>query len=387
MGPGSAYVEVDKADFVNVSGFEVADIKRYGGRSRRQSGGRLERSVIKVPMECIVKASPTQSRVENFNPEKYREDNELLESVAANGVLEPIMLKRTSDLGEDAEYQVVFGQRRLAAARKAGLSDIPAIIAKDEDDVDLLTLVENVGRRELTGFERALSIVELKKRGAGSSARELAKKTGLHFTHVADLIRAYSESPPALRGLFATGVSARATVELQPVFAGLPEEKQARLAEKLEGITKSKAMQISKMVEEGTIPMVAANSVMADAKEKKASAKRQMQEVGIPDPEDDSEFRRIAGYTGAKLDEVRRLAKEARAKKASLDALKFACAYRGNGGRANNPISLAIQASQNKRISRILKRQLDLREQAQRLMDNLDQREQYDFLGTILYRV
>jgi ParB/RepB/Spo0J family partition protein len=385
MGPGSASVEVDKADFVDVSGFEVADIKRDGGRGRKRTHGRLERSVIKVPMEWIVKASPTQSRVENFNPEKYREDNELLESIAANGVLEPIMLKRASDLGEDAEYQVVFGQRRLAAARKAELSDIPAIIARDEDDVDLLTLVENVGRRELTGFERALSIVELKKRGTGSSARELAKKTGLHYTHVADLIRAYSESPPALRGLFATGVSARSTVELQPVFADLPEENQASLAERLEGITKRKAMRISKMVEEGTLPLVAANSVMAAAKEKKASAKKQ--EAGIPDPENDSEFRRIAGFTGAKLDEVRKLAKEARAKKASLDALKFACAYRGNGGRANNPISLAIQASQNKRISGILKRQLVLREQAQRLMDNLDQREQYDFLGTILYRV
>jgi len=385
MGPGRATLEVDKADFVDVSGFEVADIKRDGGRGRKRTHGRLERSVIKVPMEWIVKASPTQSRVENFNPEKYREDNELLDSIASNGVLEPIMLKRASDLGEDAEYQVVFGQRRLAAARKAGLSDIPAIIARDEDDVDLLTLVENVGRRELTGFERALAIVELKKRGAGSSARELAKKTGLHYTHVADLIRAYSESPPALRGLFATGVSARATVELQPVFAGLPEENQARLAERLEGITKRKAMRISKMVEEGTLPLVAANSAMTATKEKKVSAKKQ--EAGIPDPEDDSEFRRIAGFTGAKLDEVRKLAKEAREKKASLDALKFACAYRGNGGRANNLISLAIQASQNKRISGILKRQLILREQAQRLMDNLDQREQYDFLGTILYRV
>jgi ParB family chromosome partitioning protein len=387
MAGGSTSVRVDKANFVDVSGFDVADIKSDAERGKNRSGWRLERSVIKVLLERIVSASPTQSRVENFNPDKYGEDRELMESIAANGVLEPIMLKRISALGEDAEYQLVFGQRRLSAARKAGLSDIPAIIARDEDDVDLLTLVENVGRRELTGFERALSLEELKKRGVGSSARELAGKTGLHYTHVADLIKAYSESPPALRGLFATGVSARAIVELQPVFVKLPEDNQAKLAKRLEGVTKRKAMQISKMVNEGASPLVAANSVMADAKEQRPSTKKPKQEAIIPDPEDVTEFKRIAGYTGAKLDEVQRLAKEARAKKASLDELRFACAYRGNGGRAKNPISLAMQASQNKRISRLLKRQLDLREQAQRLMDNLDQREQYDFLGTILYRV
>jgi ParB family chromosome partitioning protein len=385
MGAGNASVQIDKADFVDVSGFEVADIKRGRAKIRTRSGGRLERSVIKVPLEHIVRGSPAQSRVESFNPDRYREDKELLESIAANGVLEPIMVKRTSDLGENAEYQVVFGQRRLAAARKACLSAIPAIIAREEDDVDLLTLVENVGRRELTGFERALSIIELKKRGAGSSARELAKKTGFHYTHVADLIKAYSESPPALRGLFATGVSARATVELQPVFGGLPEEKQARLAERLEGITKRKAMQIGKLVGKGASAQVAVNSVMTEAK-KSSSAKREKKEAGIPDPEDDSEFRRIAGYTGAKLGDVRRLAKKARAKRASLDALKFACAYRGNGGRAKDPLALAIEASKNKRIAGIVKRQLELRERAQRLMDNLEQREQYDFLETVLYR-
>lgn len=385
MGAGNASVQIDKADFVDVSGFEVADIKRGRAKRRRRSGRRLERSVIKVPLEHIVRGSPAQSRVESFNPDRFREDKELLESIAANGVLEPIMLKRTSKLGEDAEYQVVFGQRRLAAARQAGLSAIPAIIAREEDDVDLLTLVENIGRRELTGFERALSIVELKKRNEGSSTRELAKKTGLHHTHVADLIKAYSASTPALRGLFATGASARAVVELQPVFGSLPEEKQARLAERLQGITKRKAMEIGKLVSEGTSPQAAINSVMTEAK-KRSSAKRKKKEAGIPDPEDDKEFRHIAGYTGAKLDEVRRLAKKARAKNASLDALKFACAYRGNGGRAKDPLALAIKASKNKRIAGILRRQLELRERAQRLMDNLDQREQYDFLETILYR-
>lgn len=81
------------------------------------------------------------------------------------------------------------------------------------------------------------------------------------------------------------------------------------------------------------------------------------------------------------------MAKQARAKKAGLDALKFACAFRGNGGRAKDPISLAIQTSQNTRIARALRRQLVLRDKAQRLMDNLDEREKYEFLETVLSRV
>lgn len=387
MGAGGASVQMDKASFVEVGALQIADIKRGEGRHGKRLGARLERSVIKVPVGFVVEASPTQSRVDNFDPEKHPEDKELLQSIAANGVLEPIMLKRISGLGEEARYQVVFGQRRIAAARNAELSDIPAIIARDEDDVGLLTLVENVGRRELTGFERALSIVELKKRGAGASARELAAKTGLHFTHVADLIKAYSDSPPALRGLFATGVSARAVVELQSIFEGLPEEKHAMLAERLSGVTKRQAVQIRMMVEDGASPQKAADSVMADPKEKPSSTGARRKEVALPDPEDDSQMRRIAGTTGAQLGEVRKLAREARTKKASLEALKFACAYRGNGGRAKNPIPLAIKAAENKRIAGILSRQLALREKAQRLMDNLDQRDQYDFLSTILYRV
>ena len=53
MAGGSTSVQVDKANFVDVSGFDVADIKKARDRRRAQHGGRLERSVIKVPLKRV----------------------------------------------------------------------------------------------------------------------------------------------------------------------------------------------------------------------------------------------------------------------------------------------------------------------------------------------
>lgn len=129
----------------------------------------------------------------------------------------------------------------------------------------------------------------------GSSARALAKETGLHYTHVTELIRTYSESPPALRGLSATGVSVRGIVELQPVFGDIFEGKQARLAGKLEGISKREAKGIGQMVDGGASPLATAISGMADANKKVSSTRSKKKEAGIPSPEADKELRRIAG--------------------------------------------------------------------------------------------
>lgn len=95
-----------------------------------------------------VRPNPFQPRMQ-FEPQKLQE---LADSISENGVIQPIILRKTSDGG----YELVAGERRWRAAQKAGLAKIPAII-KDISDQKLLelALVENIQRDELNAIEEA----------------------------------------------------------------------------------------------------------------------------------------------------------------------------------------------------------------------------------------
>lgn len=96
-----------------------------------------------------------------FSPYQTREvgDEEELEGLAKSieqkGVLQPIILRPNS--GEDAQYQLIAGERRLRAARRAGLETIPAIVEEfsDREAVEL-SIIENAQRENLNPIEEAL---------------------------------------------------------------------------------------------------------------------------------------------------------------------------------------------------------------------------------------
>ncbi|HYM53540.1 MAG TPA: ParB/RepB/Spo0J family partition protein, partial [Candidatus Dormibacteraeota bacterium] len=83
---------------------------------------------------------------------------ELAASIAAHGVLQPIVVRGAADGG----YEVIAGERRLRAARQAGLTQIPAVI-RDSSTEELLelALVENVQRADLNAIEEAGAYREL----------------------------------------------------------------------------------------------------------------------------------------------------------------------------------------------------------------------------------
>ena len=90
-----------------------------------------------------------------FQPRKnFDEDNlnDLSNSIKERGVIQPIIVRKSGQ-----EYEIIAGERRWLAARKAGLHDIPVVVT-DADDLKSLefAIVENVQRHDLNPLEEAM---------------------------------------------------------------------------------------------------------------------------------------------------------------------------------------------------------------------------------------
>lgn len=127
----------------------------------------------------------------DFNPYQPREDfnsediNRLAQSINEYGLLQPTVVRAKSD----GRYELVSGERRLRAAIQVGWQKIPAMIIEVDDiDMAILSLVENVQRKDLNAIEKAKSFKRLMKVG-GCTQEELAKSLSLDRSTVANLVR------------------------------------------------------------------------------------------------------------------------------------------------------------------------------------------------------
>ena len=83
---------------------------------------------------------------------------ELAESIAEIGIIQPITLRKLSD----DEYQIIAGERRFRASQIAGLTSIPAYIrTADDENVMEMALIENIQREDLNSVEIALAYQHL----------------------------------------------------------------------------------------------------------------------------------------------------------------------------------------------------------------------------------
>ncbi|MEM6671228.1 MAG: ParB/RepB/Spo0J family partition protein [Planctomycetota bacterium] len=110
---------------------------------------------------------------------------ELRQSIAEHGVLQPITVRRVDD-----GYQIVAGERRWRAARSAGLDRIPAIVRDEVSDGQSLELaiVENVQRQDLDPVEKARGYQALMDR-CGLTQEEVAERVGVKRATVANQLR------------------------------------------------------------------------------------------------------------------------------------------------------------------------------------------------------
>jgi ParB family chromosome partitioning protein len=119
------------------------------------------------------------------NPRKVQGDlEELAASIKSVGLIEPIVAVR-----KNGKYQVVAGSRRLAAARKAKVGEVPVrVMELDEAEATAAALIENLQRKDLEPLEQAEAF-----RGwlalTGKTQKELAEKVGLAPSTIANALR------------------------------------------------------------------------------------------------------------------------------------------------------------------------------------------------------
>lgn len=98
----------------------------------------------------IIKLNRRQPR-KTFNSEKL---NELAESIKENGIIQPLIVSKT----QNSDYELIAGERRLQAAKLAGLQNVPVVIRSVSDKELLqLAIVENVQREDLNPIEEAMA--------------------------------------------------------------------------------------------------------------------------------------------------------------------------------------------------------------------------------------
>lgn len=114
------------------------------------------------------------------NPRKQVGDvEELASSIRSQGIKQPLLVTPTgeTDIGGHKQYRVVIGHRRLAAARQAGLSTVPAIVEEmDARREREIMLVENTQRSDLTPVEEADGYQRLLDLGVRVKEKELDRK-------------------------------------------------------------------------------------------------------------------------------------------------------------------------------------------------------------------
>lgn len=140
---------------------------------------------------------PTQSEMLHIdinalhrNPFQPRKDfdlqalNELTESIATHGVLQPLLVRETPN-----GYQIIAGERRWLASRDAGLKQVPCRVMRMEDKVvSEVAIIENLQREDLNELEKAQAFQTYLDQ-FGCSVEELAQKMGKDRSTIANSLR------------------------------------------------------------------------------------------------------------------------------------------------------------------------------------------------------
>ncbi len=162
--------------------------------------GKEDRTLRRIRVSDIAR-NPNQPR-KYFDPEAIAQ---LAESIRQYGVLNPLTVRRV----QNGEYELVAGERRLRAARVAGLNDVPClVISADSQDSSAIALVENLQRRDLDFFEEAGGFRRLIDE-YGLTQEEAAKKVGKTQSAVANKLRLLRLSQKNIELIRSAGLTER----------------------------------------------------------------------------------------------------------------------------------------------------------------------------------
>ena len=148
-----------------------------------------------VPVSSI-RANPNQPR-KHFDEESLAS---LAASVRELGVLQPVLVRELGGLADQHDYELIAGERRWRAAKRAGLPTIPVVV-RDADDLASLeqAVVENLHRQDLNPLEEAAAYQQLLE-DFGMTHEQLAERVGKSRVTITNTLRLF-QLPPSIQKL------------------------------------------------------------------------------------------------------------------------------------------------------------------------------------------
>ena len=172
----------------------MSTIKKGLGRGLSSLIGetKVETKINKLLLSEII-PNKYQPR-KNFDDENL---NDLTNSIKERGVIQPIIVRKSSD--DKSKYEIIAGERRWLAARKAGLHDIPVVLT-DVDDLKSLefAIVENVQRHDLNPLEEAQGYKRLIDE-FGYDQEKVSKFIGKSRSYITNSLRILNLPPEVLK--------------------------------------------------------------------------------------------------------------------------------------------------------------------------------------------
>ena len=147
-------------------------------------------SVQSSSTDTLLQVSPEQIVPNPQQPRKHFDEkslNELAQSISAQGVLQPLVVRKHPEFAN--QYELVAGERRWRALKQIDVAQVPVVLRNISDNEILeISLLENIQRENLTVIEEAQSYHDLLQIH-GYTQEELSKKLGRDRSTIANMLR------------------------------------------------------------------------------------------------------------------------------------------------------------------------------------------------------
>ena len=142
---------------------------------------------------------------------------ELAESIKAQGIMQPILVRKLADGPNAGKYEIIAGERRFRAARIAGLAEVPVLVREVPDEAAAaMALIENIQREDLNPLEEAQGLSRLVKE-FGLTHEQAAQAVGRSRSAATNILRLLNLADPVQTMLMAGDIDmghARALLSL-----------------------------------------------------------------------------------------------------------------------------------------------------------------------------
>ena len=168
--------------------------KGHGGLGKGL-GALLKNREITPAKDQVQEIAAHEIRANRYQPRQNFDEaalEDLSESIRQYGILQPLIVRRLPEKG----YELIAGERRLRAARKAGLEKVPALVREYNDaEISEIALIENIQRENLNIIEEAEAYAFLMQ-NFQLTQEMLAKKVGRSRPHIANSLRLLELAEP-----------------------------------------------------------------------------------------------------------------------------------------------------------------------------------------------